>query len=154
MNWEAIGAVGELLGAIVVIATLLYLTRQVSQTNQISKTAGARELQQKYSDLYTLILTDIVITGLVTKLRNPEYVSKSEEEEEQLESFCLLMCGIWLSTGVVHSEGQIEQNLYQVYCKDVEVKLSKWPGMRTQMKEVMKIYPTGATFEIFKPILD
>ena len=31
MNWEAAGAIGEILGAIVVVATLLYLSRQIAQ---------------------------------------------------------------------------------------------------------------------------
>jgi len=153
MNWGAIGAIGEVLGAIAVIATLLYLGSQISQTNRIAKSSVARELQQKYSDFYTLIATNMEIRGLVTRLRDSNYTIESEEEEEQLESICLILLGLWLSTGVAHSQGQIEENQYQVYCDDVEVKLSKWPGMRTQMKTTMRKYPTGATFEIFKPIL-
>ena len=153
MNWEAIGASGELLGAVVVIATLLYLARQISQANKISVSAVARELQQKYSDFYTLIVTDPNIRSLVTRLRNSDYMVESEEEEEQLESFCLLLWGLWLSTGVAHAQGQIEVNMYQVYCKDVEVKLSKWPGMETQMKATLKKYPSTEAFEIFKPLL-
>ena len=31
MNWEAVGALGEILGAIVVVGTLLYLSRQIAQ---------------------------------------------------------------------------------------------------------------------------
>jgi len=154
MNWGAIGAIGEVLGAIAVIATLLYLGTQISQTNRIAKSSVARELQQKYSDLYTLIATNSEIMGLVTRLRNSNYIVESEEEEEQLESFCLLLLGLWLSTGVAHSQGQIEQNQYQVYCQDVEVKLSKWPGMRTQIETTLRKYPTKDAFEIFKPILD
>jgi hypothetical protein len=154
MNWDAIGAGGEVLGAIAVIATLLYLGMQISQTNRIAKSSVARELQQKYSDVYTLIATNAEIRGLVTKLRNSNYIIESEEEEEQLESFCLLLLGLWLSTGVANSQGQIEQNQYQVYCQDVEVKLSKWPGMRTQIETTLKKYPTTDAFEIFKPILD
>ena len=154
MDWDVIGAVGEVVGAITVIATLLYLGTQISQTNRIAKSSVARELQQKYSDIYTLIATDSEIRGLVTRLRNSEYVIDSEEEEEQLESFCLLLLGLWLSTGVAHSQGQIEQNQYQVYCRDVEVKLSKWPGIRTQIETTLRKYPTTGAFEIFKPILD
>ena len=154
MNWDAIGAGGEVLGAIAVIATLLYLGMQISQTNRIAKSSVARELQQKYSDVYTLIATNAEIRGLVTKLRNSNYIIESEEEEEQLESFCLLLLGLWLSTGVANSQGQIEKNQYQVYCQDVEVKLSKWPGMRTQIETTLRKYPTTDAFEIFKPILD
>ena len=153
MDWDAIGAIGEVLGAVAVIATLLYLGTQISQTNRIAKSSVARELQQKYSDLYTLIATNSEIMGLVTRLRNSNYVIESEEEEEQLESFCLLLLGLWLSTGVAHSQGQIEHNQYQVYCQDVEVKLSKWPGMRTQIETTLRKYPTTDAFEIFKPIL-
>jgi len=127
---------------------------QISQTNRIAKSSVARELQQKYSDVYTLIATNAEIRGLVTKLRNSNYIIESEEEEEQLESFCLLLLGLWLSTGVANSQGQIEQNQYQVYCQDVEVKLSKWPGMRTQIETTLRKYPTTDAFEIFKPILD
>ena len=154
MNWDAIGAGGEVLGAIAVIATLLYLGMQISQTNRIAKSSVARELQQKYSDVYTLIATNAEIRGLVTKLRNSNYIIESEEEEEQLESFCLLLLGLWLSTGVANSQGQIEKNQYQVYCQDVEVKLSKWPGMRSQIETTLRKYPTTDAFEIFKPILD
>jgi hypothetical protein len=34
MNWEAIGAIGEVLGAIGVICTLLYLTVQIRQNTR------------------------------------------------------------------------------------------------------------------------
>ena len=37
MNWEAVGAIGEILGAAAVVATLLYLARQIRQQNQIAK---------------------------------------------------------------------------------------------------------------------
>jgi len=31
MNWQAIGALGQVLGAVAVIATLLYIAREVRQ---------------------------------------------------------------------------------------------------------------------------
>ena len=34
MNWDAIGAVGEVVGAIAVIATLVYLSLQIRQQNK------------------------------------------------------------------------------------------------------------------------
>ena len=91
MSWDAIGAVGEVLGAVAVIATLLYLARQIGQTNRIAKASGSRELQQKYADFYTLVATNSDIKGLVTRLRDPDYIVQSEEEEEQIESFALLL---------------------------------------------------------------
>ena len=36
MNWEAIGAIGEILGALAVVLTLGYLAAQIRQTNKIA----------------------------------------------------------------------------------------------------------------------
>jgi hypothetical protein len=36
MNWEAIGAIGEVVGGVAVIATLIYLALQIRQTNIIN----------------------------------------------------------------------------------------------------------------------
>ena len=35
MNWDAIGAVGEIIGAVVVIVTLLYVAKQIRQNVQV-----------------------------------------------------------------------------------------------------------------------
>jgi len=56
MNWEAIGAIGEILGALVVIATVLYLSRQVRESNKHAQAEAERETQEKwnhYIDSYT-----------------------------------------------------------------------------------------------------
>ena len=35
MNWEAIGAVGEIVGAVAVVGTLFYLAIQIRQNNRV-----------------------------------------------------------------------------------------------------------------------
>ena len=149
MNWDALGATGELFGALAVVVTLLYLAKQISQANRISTATGSRELQQKYADFYTLIATNADIKGLVTRLRDPDYVAQSEEEEEQIESFCLLLLGIWQTTAIAYEQGQIDLNMYRIYCDDVDVKFSKWPGLKPHVLKIVLNYPTGVSHEIF-----
>ncbi len=43
MNWDAIGAIAELLASITVIITLIYLATQVRQASTNSRIAGARD---------------------------------------------------------------------------------------------------------------
>lgn len=52
MNWDAIGAVGEIIGAVAVIATLIYLSIQVRQG--INSVQGATELDasKQWADLH------------------------------------------------------------------------------------------------------
>ena len=49
MNWEAIGAVGEILGAAGVIVTLVYLARQLGQhTAMLRVQASSERLERDY----------------------------------------------------------------------------------------------------------
>ena len=40
MNWEAIGAIGELMGATAVVVTLLYLVKQIKQNTESTDAVG------------------------------------------------------------------------------------------------------------------
>jgi hypothetical protein len=40
MNWEAIGAIGEVSGAVAVVATLIYLAKQIRQSNKAAETSA------------------------------------------------------------------------------------------------------------------
>ena len=44
LNWDAIGAIGEILGASAVVATLLYLARQTAENSRAVKAGAAREV--------------------------------------------------------------------------------------------------------------
>ncbi len=44
MNWEAIGAVGEIFGALAVVATLFYLTRQNHQSTKVARANLSKDL--------------------------------------------------------------------------------------------------------------
>ncbi len=73
MNWEVIGAMAELLGALGVIITLIYLARQIVQTNRIGHASVVRELQQRYHQLYELVASDVGVAELAANLTPPLY---------------------------------------------------------------------------------
>jgi hypothetical protein len=56
MNWDAIGAVGEILGALAVVMTLAYLARQVkyakaeaADTNRLNRANGVQAMQLAFA---------------------------------------------------------------------------------------------------------
>ena len=51
MNWEAIAAIGEAVGGVAVIASLIYLALQIRQSRQLERAVSIRELFQKGSDM-------------------------------------------------------------------------------------------------------
>ena len=76
MNWEAIGAVGEILSAIAVFITLVYLAVQIRQnTRQLraNETALHRNemnaLMQNWSDLRRLEMSDSSLAELLARAK-------------------------------------------------------------------------------------
>ncbi len=58
MNWDAIGALGEVVGALAVIVTLLYLAAQTRQTGAAMREVMSRELTGQYDRLAESIIRD------------------------------------------------------------------------------------------------
>ena len=50
MNWDALGAIGEVVGAIAVVATLAYLAVQIRQNNKLSQTTAVQTVSQQNLD--------------------------------------------------------------------------------------------------------
>lgn len=50
MNWEALGAIAEFLGAIAVLITLLYLARQIRQNRDSVESASAETVLSNISN--------------------------------------------------------------------------------------------------------
>lgn len=58
MNWDAVGAIGEVLGALVVIATLLYLARQVTQQGAAAASDAMASWLSDYNSLVLQMFRD------------------------------------------------------------------------------------------------
>jgi hypothetical protein len=58
MNWDAIGAVGEILGATGVIITLVYLASQIRSQTQEARLLATRDLSRDYRDIMKEVAVD------------------------------------------------------------------------------------------------
>jgi hypothetical protein len=66
MNWDAIAAIAELAGAIGVIASLIYLARQIRQSNATDKLTATLGIQASNNDVARFFIEDEddVLVGL------------------------------------------------------------------------------------------
>ena len=64
MNWAAIGAVGEILGAIAVVATLIYLTVQLKQNSLQIRLSSSQTAANNYSGRIIEVLSDPELLSL------------------------------------------------------------------------------------------
>jgi hypothetical protein len=67
MNWEAIGAVSELIGAIAVVVTLIYLAIQIRQNTQAIRLDTGHDITEEYRDIFALMAENRELASLVER---------------------------------------------------------------------------------------
>ena len=104
MNWEAIGAVGEILGALAVFVSLMYLAAQIRGQNKQAKASAFQEIGIATAAGWSVLaqnreLSDAVWTAVA---RNDGYLDQSESDKgiirAQLLSWIRLGESLYLQT--------------------------------------------------------
>ena len=79
MNWDAIGAIAEAVGAAGVIATLAYLALQIRQNTRSVHAASAGSFTSAQTDFTSLVLANSDLGELYFKgLQHPDSLSEAE----------------------------------------------------------------------------
>jgi hypothetical protein len=58
MNWEAIGAIAEVIGVVAVIATVVYLSMQIKQSNRQQSAEAVKNAVKEFVDTYAAVTSD------------------------------------------------------------------------------------------------
>ena len=147
MSWEAIGAVGEVLGALAVFITLLYLAAQIRQNNKMARFETTREIMAQFNACNQLYATDASIRFVLLKTE-----PLTPEESDQLYSYVDMYCNALGTTQLAYQEGLVDEALYNNATKDVEVALQRWPNFRAPAERWLRNYPEAAGSTIFSAI--
>ncbi len=111
MNWDAIGAIGEVTGAVVVIVSVLYLARQVRQSTQ----------QAEFTSSQAVDTSNMMAFDPIYIPENSVIWTKGHSEPESLTSheshiFNMLMVRVLLAsfntTSHYYSRGVYDGELY------------------------------------------
>ena len=105
MNWEAIGAVGEILGALAVAVTLIYLARQTRENSRAVKASSAREVTLAESQWHGELARDPELKRiLMLSMKVPIHAYTDDEWTE----FRLLAMRTFLQFEVRHIDRDLE----------------------------------------------
>jgi hypothetical protein len=80
LNWQAIGAIGEITGALAVVITLLYLARQVRHARREQQIAAIRANRNERREYYTTARDSPYLPGILSKLKAGGDLSPEEEQ--------------------------------------------------------------------------
>jgi hypothetical protein len=148
MNWEAIGAVGEILGAAAVLITLIYLARQIKHSNELSSFTAAKEVMNQFNELNRLVATDSELRKLL--LKEGEL---SGDEKEQLYNFAMMFCNVWQSVQFAYDNNQIDRETFESGLQDVSIEMNRWPNFASAVEVWISNYPENRRHEIMQPVL-
>ena len=136
MNWEAIGAVAEILGAVAVVASLVYLGRQIHQSNAQSQ-ADAR---YSFLDAYGQLSLTIAANNDLASVFRRGMQGLELDEDEAIQFFVCI--GQYLNTWSVlfdlHEERHLPDTQWTVIRKDIITMLST-PGCRAFWDDVGRL---------------
>lgn len=93
MNWEAIGAVGEVGGAIAVVATLAYLAKQIQESNRVTNAEAVRSRAEMMVNTWFRVVEDDRLYS-ATKAAYFDGLTLEEMNETDRVSFRMLIRGL------------------------------------------------------------
>jgi len=147
LDWDAIGAIGEILGAAAVLITLVYLARQLSHSQSSTQLDATERLIRGFDEINRIIVTDASLRETLVK-----EVELTDAEALQLYQFAVLYCNIWISAQVAYDSGQIPESLYADAARDVEIEIERFPSLREPIQLWLERYPAVSDSPIFHPL--
>ena len=119
MNWEAIGAIAEMIGSLAVLATLVYLAFQVRQASRNTKSASTNQVRAGVIGALSAISSDTEAVKTYTKgLVDPDSLELHEKVRFDLMIFQTLR--VTETVFYEYKEGLISAELWE----------SQWRGER------------------------
>jgi len=128
MNWDAIGAIAELLGAVGVIASLVYLARQIRDGQRALRAGSYQQLRQDLFSAFNQGANDPQ-TARAIRAGMANFVELDEADAHQFN--------FWIH-GVIHSYdnafyqyrmGMLDDERWEMHRTDIVVFFANNPGV-------------------------
>ena len=139
MNWDAIGAIGEILGAIAVFVSLAYLAIQIKTNSSI----GMASIQQQAFDAHAKGLESLVenpqLSSCIRKLRSGEKLT--EQENSEIDPFLRWVMDSHQNNYVQYSLGFLDQQSFEAQRNRIANLFYHEPGVQWIMRNADEYRP-------------
>ncbi|MGR8949254.1 MAG: hypothetical protein ACU84Q_14490 [Gammaproteobacteria bacterium] len=141
MNWDAMGAIGEVVGAIAVVATLIYLALQIRQNTKATRTATHQTQVDSQIGINTSIATDDKLADLIARA-NDGYDELKAGEQIQLLHLYVNFFNLWHSAYWNNKEQFLSEHAWPIWDTGMAGLFSAQIACRTVWARVAPIYDT------------
>ena len=150
MNWEAIGAVGEILGAAAVFVSLIYLAVQIRGSTRQSQAAMVQAIASDFAQTHDPVLLNPRYTEILAKHQTGEPLTRAEELF--LRSSYNRAFNVYLAVQHAYDQGQLSEDYFRTICKDVGRTAASYPGWSEGMREHLDAFPEEAKKELWRAL--
>ena len=85
MNWEALGAIGEVAGAIGVVVTLVYLAFQIRQNSAVTRAQTRAQISLYGNQIIQNNLSNVDLIRIAAKRRRGEELTVEEQIQREFQ---------------------------------------------------------------------
>jgi hypothetical protein len=139
MNWEAVGAVGEFLGALAVVASLVYLAMQVRQARQMF----AANAQQQLGDAFQQLPRDIWSNPDVHRIGQIATTTPNELSDGDRERFGMLLISMFTEFSNVLQLSQIDPSIFEGFGPSMD-RMLRFPAVRAWWSRQCDTFPRNS----------
>jgi len=136
MNWEAVGAVGEFLGAVAVVGSLVYLAIQVRQARQMFATGA----QQQLGDAFQQLLRDIWSDAEVHRIWYIATTMPNDLSDTERERFGMLLYSMFAEFSNVLQVSKIDPSILEAYDPIID-RMLRFPAVRSWWRRQSSTFP-------------
>lgn len=83
MNWDAISAIAEIVGVVLIVASMIYVARQLSQTNKMMRINAASERLERDYDIVESVINSRELAEVWLKCDN-QFADLSPADQQRL----------------------------------------------------------------------
>ena len=150
MNWDAIGALSELFGAAAVVASLIYLAKQLKMTRQVEQVSAFQAVFDGFTHHTAQFFAapeDLALRGLTDRS------GLGESDRLKFDQLLSNVLNQLEMTGSLTQAGLMSEDELQPVDWWLEDKLFCYPGAREWLEDFERFYPP-AYFDRMKRAAD
>lgn len=146
MSWDAIAAVAEITSALAVLVTLVFLARQIQQSNRIAQGEAERVWFLSWQEVVASTTADLETTQLY-KQGLHSFSSLDDDQKAMFHTILVGMMDRGDALNRLHRQGLVSTQLLNSIVDGICIGAITTPGGAEWWAEVGSLFPGYAFFE-------
>ena len=152
MNWDAIIALSEIITAIGVVVSLLYVAAQIKQSNRLVQSEAGFAYVTESNRFLELTITEAAVADLLVKLGSDTAITA--EEEIRADALGERLINNWWLAENSFRKGVLDEEGYQAVAEDAARYVKSHPQLLRHFRHVLSFYSLAAEMKVMAPIFD